>query len=58
MEMQVFITNLGKYNEGEIIGSWLTPMSYNGIPTQKHTLANAITRYSEKAGSIESGYML
>lgn len=25
-------------------------MSYNGIPTQKHTLANAITRYSEKAG--------
>ncbi|WP_339229604.1 tyrosine-type recombinase/integrase [Oceanobacillus sp. FSL K6-2867] len=24
-------------------------MSYNGIPTQKHTLANAITRYSEKA---------
>ena len=25
-------------------------MSYNGIPTQKHTLANAITRFSEKAG--------
>lgn len=25
MEMQVFITNLGKYNEGEIIGSWFTP---------------------------------
>lgn len=24
-------------------------MSYNGIPTQKHTLANAITRFSEKA---------
>lgn len=25
-------------------------MSYNGIPTQKHTLANAITRYSKKLG--------
>ncbi|UUI41243.1 tyrosine-type recombinase/integrase [Oceanobacillus oncorhynchi] len=25
-------------------------MSYNGIPTQKHTLANAITRYSKNAG--------
>lgn len=25
-------------------------MSYNGIPTQKHTLANAITRFSKKAG--------
>lgn len=24
-------------------------MSYNGIPTQKHTLANAITRFSKKA---------
>ncbi|GIP64567.1 site-specific integrase [Virgibacillus pantothenticus] len=25
-------------------------MSYNGIPTQKHTLANAFTRFSKKAG--------
>ncbi len=25
-------------------------MSYNGIPTQKHTLANSITRFSKKAG--------
>lgn len=25
-------------------------MSYNGVPTQKHTLANAITRFSKKAG--------
>ncbi|PMB84072.1 site-specific integrase [Dolosicoccus paucivorans] len=25
-------------------------MSYNGVPTQKHTLANAITRFSQKAG--------
>src|SRR5690625_239821 len=25
MEMQVFITNLGKYNEGEINGAWFSP---------------------------------
>lgn len=25
-------------------------MSYNGVPTQKHTLANVITRFSQKAG--------
>ncbi len=25
MEMQVFITNLGKYNEGEVNGAWFTP---------------------------------
>ena len=25
-------------------------MSYNGVPTQKHTLSHAITRYSKKAG--------
>lgn len=23
--MQVFITNLGKYNEGEVNGAWFTP---------------------------------
>ena len=23
--MQVFITNLGKYNEGEINGAWFSP---------------------------------
>ena len=25
MEMQVYIANLGKYNEGELIGAWFTP---------------------------------
>lgn len=25
-------------------------MSYNGVPTQKHTLAHAITRFAKKAG--------
>lgn len=25
MDMQVFITNLGKYNEGELVGEWFTP---------------------------------
>ena len=23
--MQVYITNLGKYNEGEFVGAWFTP---------------------------------
>lgn len=23
MEFRVFITNLGKYNEGELVGKWL-----------------------------------
>lgn len=25
MEMQVYIANLGKYNEGELVGAWFTP---------------------------------
>jgi hypothetical protein len=25
MEMQVYIANLGKYNEGETVGAWFTP---------------------------------
>lgn len=25
MEMQVYIANLGKYNEGELVGDWFTP---------------------------------
>ena len=25
MEMQVYIANLGKYNEGEVVGAWFTP---------------------------------
>lgn len=25
MEMQVYIVNLGKYNEGELVGDWFTP---------------------------------
>ncbi|MCO7128368.1 antirestriction protein ArdA [Sporolactobacillus shoreicorticis] len=25
MEMKVYITNLGKYNEGELVGAWFTP---------------------------------
>lgn len=25
MEMQVYISNLGKYNEGELVGAWFTP---------------------------------
>lgn len=25
MEMQVYVANLGKYNEGELVGSWFTP---------------------------------
>ena len=25
MEMQVYISNLGKYNEGELVGSWFHP---------------------------------
>lgn len=25
MEMQVYIANLGKYNEGELVGTWFTP---------------------------------
>lgn len=25
MEMKVYIANLGKYNEGELVGSWFTP---------------------------------
>ena len=24
-EMRVYIANLGKYNEGELVGSWFTP---------------------------------
>lgn len=24
-EMRVYIVNLGKYNEGELIGDWFTP---------------------------------
>ena len=25
MELQVYIANLGKYNEGELVGAWFTP---------------------------------
>lgn len=25
MDMQVSIANLGKYNEGELVGGWFTP---------------------------------
>src|SRR5690625_3036243 len=25
MDMQVYIANLGKYNEGELVGAWFTP---------------------------------
>ncbi|EGO2712209.1 antirestriction protein ArdA [Enterococcus faecalis] len=25
MEMQVYVANLGKYNEGELVGAWFTP---------------------------------
>jgi len=25
MDMQVYIANLGKYNEGELVGTWFTP---------------------------------
>ena len=25
MDMQVYIANLGKYNEGELVGDWFTP---------------------------------
>lgn len=25
MEMQIYIANLGKYNEGELVGAWFTP---------------------------------
>jgi len=25
MEMQVYIANLGKYNDGELVGAWFTP---------------------------------
>ncbi|EAA0094400.1 antirestriction protein ArdA [Listeria innocua] len=25
MEMQVYIANIGKYNEGELVGDWFTP---------------------------------
>lgn len=25
MEMQVYLANLGKYNEGELVGAWFTP---------------------------------
>lgn len=25
MKMQVYIANLGKYNEGELVGEWFTP---------------------------------
>lgn len=25
MEMQVYIANLGKYNEGDLVGAWFTP---------------------------------
>lgn len=25
MEMQIYIANLGKYNEGEVVGAWFTP---------------------------------
>ncbi|MBC2225338.1 antirestriction protein ArdA [Listeria seeligeri] len=28
MEMQVYIANLGKYNEGELVGDWFTPPIY------------------------------
>ena len=24
-EMRVYIANLGKYNEGELVGAWFTP---------------------------------
>ena len=25
IDMQVYIANLGKYNEGELVGAWFTP---------------------------------
>lgn len=25
MEMQVYIANIGKYNEGKLVGAWFTP---------------------------------
>lgn len=25
MDMQVYIANLGKYNEGELVGAWFPP---------------------------------
>ena len=25
MEMQIYVANLGKYNEGELVGAWFTP---------------------------------
>ena len=24
-EMRIYIVNLGKYNEGELVGAWFTP---------------------------------
>ena len=26
-EMRVYIANLGKYNEGELVGAWFEPLS-------------------------------
>ena len=25
MELKVYVANLGRYNEGELVGSWFTP---------------------------------
>lgn len=35
MEMRVYIANLGKYNEGELMGAWFTPpISYEEVKEQ------------------------
>ena len=38
MMLQAYITNLGKYNEGELVGEWLT------FPTTQEKLSATLER--------------
>lgn len=55
MEIKGFITNLGKYNEGELIGEWIT------FPIDEDELNNVFKRiglshYDEEMEYIDTGY--
>ena len=37
-EMRIYIANLGKYNEGELVGAWFTPVSYTHLDVYKRQI--------------------
>lgn len=38
--MRIYIANLGKYNEGELVGAWFTPpVDYDEMAVNKHSQA-------------------